>query len=86
LLGIPVMVIGLVGWALPFVPGAPLFFIGLAMCVSWHPKGRLAVSKTKSALKSFATRLGLWPKKKTDLTEELFRPDHPPGQPPQIHP
>ena len=40
LLGIPLMAIGLVGWILPFIPGLPLFLLGLALTISWHPKGK----------------------------------------------
>lgn len=80
------MLLGLAGWILPLVPGAPLFFIGLAMCISWHPRGRLAVNKTKAAGKSLATSIGLWPKKKVDLTEELFRPDSTQRPPQQLRP
>ena len=36
LLGIPLMVIGLIGWVMPIIPGAPLFFFGLALTISWH--------------------------------------------------
>lgn len=71
------MLLGLVGWVMPIIPGAPIFFIGLAMCISWHPRGRLAVNKTNAAFKNLATRAGLWPKKKTNLTEELFKPSQP---------
>lgn len=80
------MLLGLAGWILPLVPGAPLFFIGLGMCISWHPRGRLAVNKTKAAGKSLAMRIGLWPKKKVDLTEELFRPEATQNPPQQLRP
>ena len=86
LLGIPVMVLGLVGWVMPIIPGAPIFLIGLAMCISWHPRGRLAVKKTKTAFKNLATRAGLGPKKKTDLTEELFKPNLPEHSTPTTRP
>jgi len=71
------MVLGLVGWVMPIIPGAPIFFIGLAMCISWHPRGRLAVNKSNAAFKNLATRAGLWPKKKVNLAEELFKPSQP---------
>jgi hypothetical protein len=80
------MLLGLAGWILPFIPGAPIFFLGLAMCISWHPRGRLAANKAKAACKNLATRIGLWPKRKADLTEELFRPDTTQRPPQQIRP
>lgn len=74
LLGIPVMAIGLAGWILPVIPGAPLFFIGLAMTIGWHPKGRALVQKMQQGLKRLAQRCGLWSKSSGDINTELFKP------------
>lgn len=74
LLGIPVMVVGLVGWVMPVIPGAPLFFVGLAMSIGWHPKGRALVVRMKDGLKSLALRCGLWSKSSSELKTDLFKP------------
>jgi hypothetical protein len=77
ILGIPVMAIGLVGWIMPVIPGAPLFFVGLAMTIGWHPKGRALVTRMKNRMKSLALKCGLWSKSSTDLNEDLFKPTTP---------
>jgi uncharacterized protein YqgC (DUF456 family) len=56
ILGIPVMAIGLVGWIMPVIPGAPLFFVGLAMTIGWHPKGRALVTSMKNRMKYLALK------------------------------
>jgi hypothetical protein len=73
LLGIPLMVIGLIGWVMPIIPGAPLFFFGLALTISWHPKGRALVERWKQRLKDLAKRWGLRRKTAKELQNELFR-------------
>jgi cytochrome b561 len=73
LLGIPLMVIGLIGWVVPIIPGAPLFFFGLALTISWHPKGRALVERWQQGLKDLATRWGLRRKSPQQLQAELFR-------------
>jgi uncharacterized membrane protein YbaN (DUF454 family) len=83
LLGIPLMIIGLVGWVMPIIPGAPLFFFGLALSISWHPKGRALVERWKQGLKDLATRWGLRRQSPQQLQDELFRSD-PCHQPPPI--
>lgn len=75
LLGIPLMIIGLVGWIMPIIPGAPLFFFGLALSISWHPKGRALVERWKQGLKDLATRWGLRRQSPQQLQDELFRTD-----------
>jgi hypothetical protein len=75
LLGIPLMIIGLVGWVMPIIPGAPLFFFGLALSISWHPKGRALVERWKQGLKDLATRWGLRRQSPQQLQDDLFRPD-----------
>ena len=75
LLGIPLMIIGLIGWVMPIIPGAPLFFFGLALTISWHPKGRALVERWKQGLKELATRWGLRRQSPQQLQEELFRPE-----------
>jgi hypothetical protein len=79
LLGIPLMIIGLIGWVMPIIPGAPLFFFGLALTISWHPKGRALVERWKQGLKELAGRWGLRRQSAQQLQEELFRPE--PAQP-----
>ena len=81
LLGIPLMIIGLVGWIMPIIPGAPLFFFGLALTISWHPKGRALVERWKQGLKELAARWGLRRQSAEQLQAELFRPE-PTNQPP----
>jgi len=73
LLGIPLMIIGLIGWVMPIIPGAPLFFFGLALTISWHPKGKALVERWKQGLKELAARWGLRRKSPQQLQEELFR-------------
>lgn len=68
------MAIGLVGWILPVIPGAPLFFIGLAMTIGWHPKGRAFVQRIQQGLKRLAQRCGLWSKSSGELHADLFKP------------
>lgn len=72
LLGIPVMIAGLVLWFLPIVPGAPIFLIGLAMSIGWHPKGRFLVSRIKEGLRSFARRFGGARKSAAEMKTELL--------------
>jgi hypothetical protein len=71
------MVIGLAGWILPVIPGAPLFFVGLAMTIGWHPKGRALVTRMKDGIKALALKCGLWSKSSADLKEDLFKPSTP---------
>lgn len=80
LLGIPLMVIGLIGWIMPIIPGAPLFFFGLALTISWHPKGRALVERWKQSLKEIAVRWGLRRQSAQQLEEELFRTEATPQQ------
>lgn len=75
LLGIPLMIIGLIGWVMPIIPGAPLFFFGLALMISWHPKGRALVERWQQGLKDLATRWGLQRRSPQELQAELFRTD-----------
>jgi uncharacterized membrane protein YbaN (DUF454 family) len=82
LLGIPLMVIGLIGWVMPIIPGAPLFFFGLALTISWHPKGRALVERCQQSLKVLATRWGLRRKTPQQLQAELFRDDPTTSTPP----
>jgi len=82
LLGIPLMVIGLIGWVLPIIPGAPLFFFGLALTISWHPKGRALVERWRQGLRDLATRWGLRRKTPQQLQAELFCDDPTPTAPP----
>ena len=77
ILGIPVMAVGLVGWIMPVIPGAPLFFVGLAMTIGWHPKGRALVVRMKDGLKSLALRCGLWSKSPDETRQDLFKPTQP---------
>lgn len=79
LLGIPLMIIGLIGWIMPIIPGAPLFFFGLALTISWHPKGRALVERWQQGFKNLATRWGLSRKKSVQLQAELFRDDPSPA-------
>jgi len=79
LLGIPLMVIGLIGWVMPIIPGAPLFFFGLALTISWHPKGRALVERGKHGLKDLAKRWGLRRKSPQELQAELFRDEPTPS-------
>jgi hypothetical protein len=79
LLGIPLMVIGLIGWIMPIIPGAPLFFFGLALTISWHPKGRALVERWKQGLKDLAKRWGLRRKTAKELQNELFRDESSPS-------
>ena len=81
LLGIPLMIIGLIGWVMPIIPGAPLFFFGLALTISWHPKGRALVERWQQGLKDLATRWGLRRKTSQQLQAELFREDPTPATP-----
>jgi hypothetical protein len=67
------MVIGLIGWVMPIIPGAPLFFFGLALTISWHPKGRALVERWKQGLKDLTKRWGLRRKTAKELKDELFR-------------
>jgi hypothetical protein len=75
LLGIPLMIIGLIGWVMPIIPGAPLFFFGLALMISWHPKGRALVERWQQGLKDLVTRWGLRRRSPQELQAELFRTD-----------
>lgn len=75
LLGIPLMIIGLIGWVMPIIPGAPLFFFGLALTISWHPKGRALVERWKQAIKELAARWGFRRQSPQQIQEELFRPE-----------
>lgn len=79
LLGIPLMIIGLIGWVMPIIPGAPLFFFGLALTISWHPKGKALVERWKQGLLELAARWGIRRKSPQQLQAELFRPE--PTQP-----
>lgn len=81
LLGIPLMIIGLIGWVMPIIPGAPLFFFGLALTISWHPKGRALVERWKQGLKAVAARCGLRRQSPQQLQDELFRPEPTPTAP-----
>lgn len=67
------MAIGLVGWILPVIPGAPLFFIGLAMTIGWHPKGRALVQRMQKGLKRLAQKCGLWSKSSGEINADLFK-------------
>ena len=49
-LGLPVMILGLIGWILPFIPGAPLFFLGLGMLIGWHPRGSKLITQLKDKI------------------------------------
>lgn len=82
LLGIPLMVFGLIGWVMPIIPGAPLFFFGLALTISWHPKGRALVERWKVGFKGLAVRWGLRAQSPEQLQAELFRPEPAPPAPP----
>lgn len=74
------MVIGLIGWVMPVIPGAPLFFVGLAMTIGWHPKGRALVTRMKDSLKGLALRCGLWSKSDSELKADLFKPQESPDK------
>ncbi len=81
LLGIPLMVIGLIGWVMPIIPGAPLFFFGLALTISWHPKGRTLVERWKMGFNELAVRWGLRRRSPQQVQAELFRPESDPPAP-----
>ncbi|MEY3812304.1 MAG: hypothetical protein RI910_1026 [Verrucomicrobiota bacterium] len=83
LLGVPLMAIGLVGWILPLVPGLPLFLLGLAMTISWHPKGKALTDRCTQWIKERAIRHGLIRRDKAEIQAELFCPGDPPSD--QIH-
>ncbi len=83
LLGVPLMAIGLVGWILPFVPGLPLFLLGLAMTISWHPKGKALTDRCTQWIKERALRHRLMRRGKAEIQAELFCPGDPPSG--QIH-
>jgi hypothetical protein len=70
--GVPVMIIGLIGWILPFIPGAPVFFVGLAMVLIWHPKGAIFVTKCKDKCRCFAAKAGLLRTARRDPVETFF--------------
>jgi uncharacterized membrane protein YbaN (DUF454 family) len=74
LLGIPLMALGLVGWILPFVPGLPLFLLGLALTISWHPKGKALIERCTRWSKDIALRYGLKRRSKAELHAVLFAP------------
>jgi hypothetical protein len=72
ILGIVLVIVGFIGWLLPIIPGAPLFFIGLYFCLSWHPKGRVLAKSFETKFKNLAVRLNLWSKSPQDITKKLF--------------
>jgi hypothetical protein len=74
LLGIPLMAIGLVGWILPFIPGLPLFLLGLALTISWHPKGKAFTDRCTRWIKERALRHGLMRRNKAEIQADLFSP------------
>lgn len=71
-IGFVLIIIGSVGWVLPIIPGAPLVFVGIYFCLSWHPRGREITDKMKDKLKAFAERLNLWSKPSQDITKSFF--------------
>lgn len=72
LLGVPVMLLGLAGWALPVIPGFPLFLLGLAMMIGWHPRGRALIDRIRQKAREILARYGVVGRKKDELTEDLF--------------
>lgn len=70
--GVPVMIIGLVGWILPFMPGAPVFFVGLAMVLIWHPKGAIFVNKCKARCHTLAEKAGFVRSENRDPVNTFF--------------
>lgn len=70
--GVPVMIIGLVGWILPFMPGAPVFFVGLAMVLIWHPKGATFVNKCKARCHTLAEKAGFFRSENCDPVNTFF--------------
>jgi len=75
LLGLPIMILGLVAWILPFIPGAPLFFLGLGMLIGWHPAGAKFTAELKEKLKRRLTRWGLYYRSAKTIQKDLFRPE-----------
>jgi len=67
------MIIGLIGWVMPVIPGAPLFFLGLAMSIGWHPKGQALVSSMKGKLMSLGTKIGLGKRQTANLRDDLLQ-------------
>jgi len=75
LLGVPIMVLGLVTWILPIVPGAPIFFVGLGMVIGWHPSGERLIASLKERLKRKLSRWGLYYRSSKVIERDLFRPE-----------
>lgn len=74
-LGIPVMVVGLIAWIMPFIPGAPIFFLGLAMVIGWHPAGVRFISYLRTKFKIIFKCIGLNHRTSRTVEEDLFRPE-----------
>ena len=75
ILGLMLMVVGLVAWVLPFVPGAPLFLFGLGLTIGWHPYGKKVIDKFNERLKKILTTWNLNFRKDQDIERELFKPE-----------
>ncbi len=56
-LGGALIVLGIVLWLLPVVPGLGLVFVGLPMVMAVHPRGRPLAARWKRQAKALAGRL-----------------------------
>ena len=70
--GLVLIIVGAVGWILPIIPGAPLVFVGIYFCLSWHPKGRQISDRMKDRFRSLAEKFNLWSKSPPDITKKFF--------------